>query len=95
MWTSVKWEKDACWKVNVTAVENLIEACRKYDVFLEHLSTDFVFDGTSGPRTKKMICQTLSVFMDGANMLLRKLLRIPVSGGPLPERCWFMASHTI
>jgi dTDP-4-dehydrorhamnose reductase len=42
-------EKDACWKVNVTAVENLIEACRKYDVFLEHVSTDFVFDGTSGP----------------------------------------------
>ncbi len=42
-------EKDACWKVNVTAVENLVEACRKYDVFLEHVSTDFVFDGTSGP----------------------------------------------
>jgi len=42
-------EKDACWKLNVTAVEILIEACRKYDVFLEHVSTDFIFDGTSGP----------------------------------------------
>jgi dTDP-4-dehydrorhamnose reductase len=42
-------EKDACWKLNVTAVEHLIATCRKYDVFLEHVSTDFIFDGTSGP----------------------------------------------
>lgn len=42
-------EKEACWKLNVTAVEYLISACRKHNVFLEHLSTDFVFDGTSGP----------------------------------------------
>jgi dTDP-4-dehydrorhamnose reductase len=42
-------EKEMCWKLNVTAVEILIRACKKYDVFLEHLSTDFVFDGTSGP----------------------------------------------
>jgi dTDP-4-dehydrorhamnose reductase len=42
-------EKEACWKLNVTAVEHLINACRKHDVFLEHVSTDFIFDGTSGP----------------------------------------------
>jgi dTDP-4-dehydrorhamnose reductase len=42
-------EKEACWRLNVTAVEYLIEACRKYNVFFEHLSTDFVFDGASGP----------------------------------------------
>lgn len=42
-------EKEACWKLNVTAVEILIEACKKHDIFLEHVSTDFVFDGTSGP----------------------------------------------
>ncbi|MCF2486556.1 NAD(P)-dependent oxidoreductase [Dyadobacter sp. CY347] len=42
-------EKDACWKLNVTAVEILIEACKKHNIFLEHVSTDFIFDGTSGP----------------------------------------------
>ena len=42
-------EKDACWRLNVTAVEHLINTCRKHDVFLEHVSTDFIFDGTSGP----------------------------------------------
>lgn len=38
-----------CWKLNVDAVSYLIDACRKTDSFLIHLSTDFIFDGTSGP----------------------------------------------
>ncbi|CAH0997041.1 dTDP-4-dehydrorhamnose reductase [Emticicia aquatica] len=42
-------EKDACWSQNVHAVEYLIEACSKIDCFLLHLSTDFIFDGKSGP----------------------------------------------
>ena len=46
-------QKEDCWKLNVTAVENLISACRKFNIFLEHLSTDFIFDGTSGPYTEE------------------------------------------
>lgn len=42
-------EKENCWKLNVTAVENLINACKKNHIFLQHLSTDFVFDGLAGP----------------------------------------------
>ena len=42
-------EKDACWKLNVTAVEYLVEACQKNNVFFLHVSTDFIFDGKSGP----------------------------------------------
>lgn len=42
-------EKDACWAQNVTAVESLVEACRINDTFLVHVSTDFIFDGKSGP----------------------------------------------
>jgi dTDP-4-dehydrorhamnose reductase len=42
-------DKEGCWKLNVTATEYLIQACRKYGIFLEHLSTDFVFDGSAGP----------------------------------------------
>lgn len=45
-------EKEACWKLNVDAVEYLIKACEKNNVFLEHLSTDFIFDGTAGPYTE-------------------------------------------
>ena len=39
-------EHDACWKANVTAVANLISACRQGNIHLIHVSTDFIFDGT-------------------------------------------------
>lgn len=42
-------ERSLCWALNVTAVENLITACRKNHTFLIHLSTDFIFDGEAGP----------------------------------------------
>ncbi len=42
-------EKDACWSQNVTAVESLVQASQLVDAFLVHVSTDFIFDGTSGP----------------------------------------------
>jgi dTDP-4-dehydrorhamnose reductase len=49
-------QKEECWKQNVTAVENLIDAVYKLVLrpqspvpHLIHLSTDFVFDGANGP----------------------------------------------
>jgi dTDP-4-dehydrorhamnose reductase len=42
-------EREACWKANVTAVENLVHACTKSRIHLLHVSTDFIFDGTHGP----------------------------------------------
>lgn len=42
-------ERDACWKANVTGVENLITACAKTHAHLVHISTDFIFDGSHGP----------------------------------------------
>tara|TARA_B100000809_G_C15127348_1_gene526809 strand:+ start:1839 stop:2741 length:903 start_codon:yes stop_codon:yes gene_type:complete len=42
-------EKKLCWELNVTAVNYLIEASKRNNTHLIHLSTDFVFDGDSGP----------------------------------------------
>lgn len=42
-------EREKCWKVNVEGVENLIEAARRNDTKIIHVSTDYVFDGKSGP----------------------------------------------
>ena len=46
-------EKDLCWTMNVKALEYLTEACEKHSIFLCHLSTDFVFDGETGPYSEK------------------------------------------
>lgn len=42
-------ERDACWDVNVRAVEHLAEQCKAIGARLIQVSTDFVFDGEDGP----------------------------------------------
>ena len=41
--------KEGCWAQNVVATENIAQFCAKKGIFLLHLSTDFIFDGKSGP----------------------------------------------
>jgi len=43
----------SCWQINVIGVRNIIEACRKFKRKLVFISTDFVFDGTSGPYSEE------------------------------------------
>ena len=40
-------EKEKAFSINAEAVKNLAEICRKYKTVLIHISTDYVFDGTS------------------------------------------------
>ena len=40
-------EKENAFLINATAVGNLAEVCKKQNVQLIHVSTDYVFDGTS------------------------------------------------
>lgn len=40
-------EPEKAYLINVLGVENLAETCREFNVTLIHISTDFVFDGTS------------------------------------------------
>lgn len=55
-------EKELCWAMNVKAVEHLVEACEKHAIFLCHVSTDFVFDGTSGPYSEDAVPSPLSFY---------------------------------
>ncbi|MCK9408153.1 MAG: dTDP-4-dehydrorhamnose reductase [Bacteriovoracaceae bacterium] len=41
-------ERELAWKMNVTAVENLVEVSKRIDAKLVHVSTDYVFDGKTG-----------------------------------------------
>ncbi|MCB0395838.1 MAG: NAD(P)-dependent oxidoreductase [Flavobacteriales bacterium] len=42
-------DQELCWKINVDAVGNMLEACKPHKAHFIHLSTDFVFDGKNGP----------------------------------------------
>ncbi len=42
-------QKETAWKVNVKGVEYLAEACRAIDSKLIQISTDYIFNGVSGP----------------------------------------------
>lgn len=42
-------DKEGCDALNVSAVEYLVDVCEQIDAHLIHVSTDFIFDGTSGP----------------------------------------------
>src|SRR5436190_9342846 len=59
-------DKEACWKLNVTAVENIISACNKYNKNIQphliHLSTDFVFNGENGPYKEDDVPDPLSYY---------------------------------
>ncbi len=41
-------EREQCDRLNVDAVQYLIDVCKKRAIYLVHLSTDFVFDGKKG-----------------------------------------------
>lgn len=42
-------ERELAWKINVIGVENISLYCWTIDAHLIHISTDYIFDGKSGP----------------------------------------------
>ena len=46
-------DKEGCKALNIDAVRYLLEACKPYNTHFIHLSTDFVFDGESGPYSEE------------------------------------------
>jgi dTDP-4-dehydrorhamnose reductase len=45
-------DKKNCYALNVESVKSLIKLSEQYNIQLIHLSTDFIFDGESGPYTE-------------------------------------------
>jgi dTDP-4-dehydrorhamnose reductase len=67
-------QREACWKLNVDAVQYLLEACRETGTFLLHLSTDFIFDGAAGPYDEEATPNPLSYYGE-SKLAAEKLLR--------------------
>ena len=66
-------EREACWQLNVDAVQSLVEACRETGAFLLHLSTDFIFDGAAGPYDEEATPNPLSYYGE-SKLAAEKLL---------------------
>jgi dTDP-4-dehydrorhamnose reductase len=72
-------ERDACWSMNVESVANLVEACTQYDVFLLHLSTDFIFDGAAGPYDEEALAKPVSYYGESKLAAEQLVLKSSVS----------------
>ena len=55
-------ERKACDALNVDAVKYLADACKKNDIHLIQISTDFIFDGEDGPYTEEDMPNPLSYY---------------------------------
>jgi dTDP-4-dehydrorhamnose reductase len=55
-------DKEGCLKNNVDAVKYLVEASEINNVFLLHLSTDFIFDGADGPYNEDALPNPISFY---------------------------------
>jgi dTDP-4-dehydrorhamnose reductase len=52
----------ACRRENVEVVGNLIAACKEFNTHFINISTDFVFDGTTGPYREEDTANPLSIY---------------------------------
>ncbi len=73
-------ELELATKINAIGAANLAKSCKKHEVILLHISTDFVFDGNhSVPYTEKDIANPMSVYgqtkLDGELAILDCLER--------------------
>lgn len=66
-------QQEACWTLNVSAVDYLVQACDAINAHLVHLSTDFIFDGAAGPYDELAAANPLS-FYGKSKLAAEKLL---------------------
>lgn len=55
-------EKESAWRINTTGVEHLIDAAKKNNGTIVHVSTDYVFDGKDGPYDEEARPNPLSYY---------------------------------
>lgn len=55
-------DKENCRIMNMDSVRYMTEQCRQHNIHFIHLSTDFVFDGTSGPYKEEDLPNPLSYY---------------------------------
>lgn len=67
-------DKTLCERLNVDAVKTLLSICEKENIQFIHLSTDFVFDGASGPYAEDAATSPVSYYGE-SKVLAENLLK--------------------
>ncbi|MBK8552851.1 MAG: SDR family oxidoreductase [Ignavibacteria bacterium] len=55
-------ERELSWKINVDGVKNLIIAARRVNSKIVHFSSDYIFDGKSGPYSEESVPNPISFY---------------------------------
>lgn len=55
-------DKEGCDKLNVDAVQYIVDSCKANQSHLVHLSTDFIFDGEDGPYDEEATPKPISYY---------------------------------
>ena len=55
-------ERETAWKINVEGVEHIIDAARRVGARIFHISSDYVFDGRTGPYDEEARPEPLSYY---------------------------------
>ena len=55
-------KREECWNINVQSVDYLCNAAEKVKAHFIHVSTDFIFDGKSGPYKEDAIANPVSYY---------------------------------
>lgn len=76
-------ERELCWKVNVSAVENLVYCARKVKSKIVHISTDYIFDGLFGPYNEEAIPNPIGYYgrskLAAENVLITSLVDFAIA----------------
>jgi dTDP-4-dehydrorhamnose reductase len=62
-------ERETAFLINKKGVKNIIDICRKNNIYVIHISTDFVFDGNDNiPYDEEMLKNPLSVYGESKSL---------------------------
>ncbi|GLX81304.1 dTDP-4-dehydrorhamnose reductase [Thalassotalea eurytherma] len=87
-------ERDRAFAVNQKGCENLASVCKKFDSFLVHISTDFVFDGThSKPYQPYDLPCPISVYGESKLAGEQKVNQILACKALVVRTAWVYSAH--
>lgn len=82
-------QQEYALRINFEAVKKLGELCKKHHIRLIHISTDYVFDGTSSqPYTENSPCKPVNFYGSSKQLGEQALLNLDLSNSIIIRTSW-------